>query len=172
MSSSPSAVCISLVSRSQPHQSGTTVAAADLASPGLDRDGAIAIAPGEKAFDRFTLLLVRFVVRVVQREFPQFCELAFDVIQPGRIGRREVQLHFVLAGPIDHLLLLMRALAIQDDVQRVLGMILPSHPLQECEQLDPCFAVNELAEQLAGLQIVGVRSAESPTLRCDSGRRL
>lgn len=91
--------------------------------PRFDSDLTTSVSPGKIAIDRFLKFFVCFVVRVVQGEFFECGELAFNPIEPGSIGRREIELNVVFLGPCQHFVFEMGFVVVQNDVERFIWSI-------------------------------------------------
>jgi len=106
-----------------------------------------AVPPGQVASDGLLLLLVSPKIRMVQRKFPQRRELTFDAVQPRGTGGREVELHAMGGGPLEHFRLQVRLVVVQDDVQRFPKRVSPPYPLQERKEISPRLVRREHSPQ-------------------------
>lgn len=123
-------------------------------SPILNADRSASVSPSQVLLDGRLLLLVALIISIVQGELAHGGEVGLDAIEPGRAGRRPVELDVVGRGVSEHFGFVMKAGVVQHDVQRASVAIAATHPLQEAEERLPVFLFGEPAVQRVAVQVV------------------
>lgn len=119
--------------------SGGAAALATERAPGDPRDLPAAVPPAQVAADGFLLFRVAAKVGARQGELLQRRELALDPVEPGGIGRCEVEADLVGRRVLEHRGRQVRLVVVQHDVEDFVRPITPPHRLEKGEELPPVF---------------------------------
>ena len=100
------------------------------------------------------MFFVCCVIRVIQGEFSEGSELAFNTVQPRRVRWRKDKLNVVKLGPRDDLGFGMGFVVVQDDVEPLLSRVAMTKPAKKGEKVLPCFAFRKASKQSPRFQVV------------------
>ncbi len=142
---------------------------ATVAFPTLQTDLTSAISPRQVTPDRYLLFLMVAVIAIVQGEFLQGREVAFDAVQPGGPCGCEVKFNSMAGGIGQNLCLQMEAGIIQHNMQDFAAAVTAPQPLEKAQKGNPVFVPGKLSNQRITLQIIGSKHVSDPTLAAVGG---
>lgn len=122
--------------------------------PILHTDVPFAVSPRQVVFNRFLLLGMAAVIRVVQGKLLQRRKMALNAIEPRGIGRRPVKLDLVGRRIRQHLRLAMKRRIVQSYMQGFLSRISLPHPFQKCQESRPVLLRRKGPDQCIPFQVI------------------